>query len=336
MSANSSIEWTDCTWNCVRGGALTSPGPRWTGNARFVPEMLDAPLRWKKPRRIFVNSMSDLFHEDVTDEQIAAVFGVMAACPQHTFQVLTKRPERMKAWFEWVAGQSAREDSVYTLLLQQACRRVPGDAWEKALRASGLESTYPECEPWPLPGVWLGVSCEDQQRADERIPLLLQTPAAVKFVSCEPLLTELDLRRYLHDAAARIGDTLRTNAERGFSDRNAQVLEARGLSWVIAGGESGPGARPCDVLWIRRIVEQCEQARVACFVKQLGANVRDRADAGYEGEADDTWPEGTAVEQLGGRDQGSPIRVRLRNRKGGDMSEFPEELRVRQFPEVRS
>ncbi|HEX2677839.1 MAG TPA: DUF5131 family protein, partial [Polyangiales bacterium] len=238
--AESSIEWTDATWNPVRGCARVSPGcencyaervaarfgapgqpyeglvsyksrvsglrytnpkaagswtaPRWNGNARFVPEMLDAPLRWKKPRRIFVNSMSDLFHDDITNEQIAAVFGVMAACPQHTFQVLTKRPARMKAWFDKVreigATVAAKLPRVQTSDPQRYTKLFIADQAEgilqRALWGCELEVTPPFA--WPLPNVWLGVSAEDQQRADERIPLLLQTPAAVRFVSAEPLL----------------------------------------------------------------------------------------------------------------------------------------------------
>jgi protein gp37 len=187
MGDNSWIEWTDATWNCIRGCSLVSggckycyamkqahrfsgpggayegltelgpEGPRWTGKVRTVPQLLELPLHWKKPRRVFVNSMSDLFHEDVPHEFIRDVFSVMIRCEWHTFQVLTKRPKRM----------------------QEIVQR-----W------------YPKNRAYP-PNVWLGVSVEDQKTADERIPLLLQTPAAVRFVSAEPLIGPIDLTKWL-------------------------------------------------------------------------------------------------------------------------------------------
>jgi protein gp37 len=325
--STTSIEWTDRVWNPVRGCSLVSPGcencyamkqahrfsgkgqpyegltvlgkhgPRWTGRARFVPEMLEAPLHWRKPSRIFVNSMSDLFHEDVTDEQIAAVFGVMAACQQHTFQVLTKRPERMLKWFGWTAkcGQQ---------LVDEVGEKPPSGSPNSAACAHFTGSTLLEdalnyvvaCNAaWPLPNVWLGVSCEDQQRADERIPLLLQTPAAVRFVSAEPLLGPISLSVYLVDDLARAG--------------RAPRME---IDWVIAGGESGPGARPCNIEWIRSIVQQCKDAGASAFVKQLGGNTR--ADEG----------------------DGPAVRWYLSDRKGGDMAEWPEDLCVQEFPEVKN
>lgn len=307
---DSKIQWTDAVWNPVRGCSHISAGcancyaarqahrfdtcserspyhgltkpldpwgrVRWSGEVRFVPEMLDAPLRWRRPRRVFVNSMSDLFHESVTDEQIAAVFGVMAACPQHVFQVLTKRPERMARWFEWFATMS------------------------------------PGLDGWPLPNVWLGVSCEDQRAADERIPLLLQTPAAVRFVSCEPLLGPVNFAR----SGLAFGVPL-ANGSRWFGSKP-------GIDWVIVGGESGPGARPCDVEWIRSIVRQCRAAGVPVFVKQLGSCPQDHG-TGLD------WPDGIRFRQ--GVGPGSAAL--LRHSKGGDPAEWPEDLRVRQWPEVR-
>lgn len=305
-----SIQWTDETWNPVRGCARVSPGcencyaertahrfsgkgqpyegltvlgkhgPRWAGSARFVPEMLDAPLRWRKPKRIFVNSMSDLFHADITNEQIAAVFGAMAACPQHTFQILTKRPDRMVEWFASIGDDPLME--------------LAGIA-DKLMTSNEVRHLYKHFDdemgetdlPWPLPNVWLGVSCEDQQRADERVPLLLQTPAAVRFVSAEPLLGPIvfdaNMLGCVGHLAATFGNSL--------------------ISWVIVGGESGPGARPCNADNIRSIAAQCKDAGVACFVKQLG----------------------THVIQDGGR------RIKA-DRKGGDMDEWPHDLRVREFP----
>lgn len=331
-----SIEWTrgddgalGKTWNPVRGCARVSAGcqscyaerqahrfsgtgqpyegltvlgkhgPRWSGRARFVPEMLDAPLRWRKPRRVFVNSMSDLFHEDITDEQIAAVFGVMAACPRHTFQVLTKRPERMVEWFAWIANEAEPVD------------QSPGAAVICGIHASnacadvdylGLPSV------WPLPNVWLGVSCEDQQRTNERIPLLLQCPAAVRFVSAEPLIEPVDFGRWLdyrtHRKCARCKAVCADGLACSHCGQHAQASAA--LDWIIAGGESGPGARECNDAWLRSIVQQCRATSVPVFVKQLGSHVI----------------------------QGGELR-RKADRKGGDPREWPHDLRVRQFPEAR-
>jgi protein gp37 len=161
---------------------------------------------------------------------------------------------------------------------------------------------------WPLPNVWLGVSVEDQQRADERIPLLLQTPAAVRFLSVEPLLGPISFRwAKWHDYKSAP-----VNPEDGRQHLN-EYDGFRGIGWVIAGGESGPGARPCDVSWVRSIVAQCKAAGVPCFVKQLGANV-----SGYNPHG--TWVRG---------------RPHFYDSKAGDMAEWPEDLRVRQMPEVK-
>jgi protein gp37 len=298
-----SIQWTEKTWNPVRGCSLVSAGctncyamkmahrfsgkgqpyegltelskrgPRWNGKAVFVPEMADAPLRAKKPTVWFVNSMSDLFHPDITNEQIAAVFGVMAACPQHTFQVLTKRPKRAAEWFKWV----------------ELDRGVDAEQWVQQCAFSLVErfplhpvkGTFKRF-PWPLLNVWIGVSAESQETADERIPVLVRLPADVRFVSAEPLLGPIDLRY----AAFNGADSFSAMA---------------GIDCVIAGGESGPGARPCNIEWIRSIVQQCSQADVACFVKQLGSK-----------------PVG--------------LDSRLADRKGGDMGEWPTDLQVRQMP----
>lgn len=271
------------------------------------PDRLEAPLHWRKPRRVFVNSLSDLFHEDVPNKFIAAIFGVMAACPQHAFQVLTKRPERMLSWFQWV--QSHRPAVTRELIKQ-------GGAWPKIDEYSAesllcVFSAREVLEPlsrvvltaWPLPNVWLGVSVEDQQTADERIPILLQTPTAVRFVSVEPLLGPVDLREVnpIDDFYIDALDT----PDQSFK-----------LNWVIVGGESGPKARPCDVAWIRSIVRQCEKAAVPCFVKQLGA--RPYEDGCAPGHV---W--------IGK----SPASLhQLSDKKGGDPTEWPEDLRVREFP----
>jgi len=282
----SNIQWTDRTWNPVRGCSLVSPGctncyamkqahrfsgagkpfegltrmtehgPVWTGKVRIVPEALNEPLRWRKPQKVFVNSMSDLFHEDVPTDFVDQVFAIMALAKEHTFQILTKRPAEMRRYLE-------SKDPC--CLASAAPEKYPCSA------------SYIEDRPWPLPNVWLGVSVENQATADDRIPILLQTPAAVRFLSCEPLLERID-------------------------------LPMRGIGWVIVGGESGPGARPCNVEWIRDLVRQCRAAVVPPFVKQLGAKplYDDRRD-----EVPLCWP---------------------RDRKGGDPTEWPEDFRIREYP----
>lgn len=269
MSDDTGIEWTDATWNPIRGCSRVSAGcarcyaervaarfsgpglpyeglvrigaagkpTGWNGTVRMVPEHLADPLRWKRPRRVFVNSMSDLFHESLTNEQIAAVFGVMATTPRHTYQVLTKRARRMREWFAWLfAGEVSPSGKCYAA----ASGAVDFGTWWQ---------TVPQ--KWPLPNVWIGVSVENQAAADERIPELLRTPAAVRWISAEPLLGPVDLRPW-------------TSREHGL----ALIGAPRGLAWVVAGCESGPGARACDVAWLRSLRDQCAATGVAFFLKQ--------------------------------------------------------------------
>lgn len=303
------IQWTDETWNPTRGCSKVSDGcrncyamrqahrfsgpgqpyegltrtvpgkgPQWTGKVVTVPEMLTAPFRWRKPRRVFVDSMSDLFHTEVPREFIDRVFAVMALCPQHTFQILTKRPERM-------ADYTQR-------------RYMPG-ALNDAARLHSLAPrrymTAPSIEAWPLPNVWLGISAEQQGEYECRIGSLARTLAAVRFVSAEPLLGPIDFG-LLGACPADWG--VGYDAVRSY------------VHWIILGGESGPGARPCRVDWIRDGVRQCSEAGVAAFVKQLGSNacVNVMTDS-----LADVHP--------------------VRDRKGGDPAEWPEELMVREFPE---
>lgn len=361
MSDRSKIEWTDATWTVTRGcsrvsrgcgGAdgggcyaermahrfagpgmpfegltrLTESGPRWTGALRLVPEALDLPLRWRKPRRVFVNSMSDLFHEDVPADFILAAFAVMILAPQHTFQVLTKRAARM-AHLLGAEGTAARLENTAKRIARQRSQPIPPG----------------KCLRWPLPNVWLGVSVEDQAAADERIPHLLATPAAVRFLSCEPLLGPVDLTPYFRKLAT---------SGPGWKLTGGLALEIadRVPDWVIVGGESGPGARPCDVAWVRSIVEQCRAAGTACFVKQLGSYPIE--DVGPT--APGTIPGAPAIEtQDMARARGVPLldgtaprarsftragrwfnRLPIRDRKGGDPAEWPADLQVRQMPEV--
>jgi protein gp37 len=316
MSGESSIEWTDATWNPIRGCSRVSPGcencyaertaarfggkglayeglatigkngPRWTGAVQLVMEHLDDPIRWRRGRRIFVNSMSDLFHERLTDETIALVFAVMAMAPHHTFQVLTKRPERMEAWFA-----SGRDLTVAGIKALATMGKL-GARWK--------QDAFPELPAWPLPNVWLGTTVEDQKRADERIPHLLSTPAAVRFLSCDPLLEHVDLFAFL---------------KTDLRDRSLVALGAApGVDWCIVGGESGPGARGFSVEWARSIVKQCRAAGVPVFVKQMGARPMAMSFLGKSG-----------VDV-----------VRLESRKGNNPAEWPEDLRLREMPEVRS
>jgi len=239
VSAKTSIEWTDYSWNPVSGCDKVSPGcdhcyaetiaTRFAGTKAYPdgfkvtlkPERLTDPLRKRswRGKRVFVNSMSDLFHKDVPDDYIAQVFAIMALAPEITFQILTKRHGRMRS-----------------LLNSEAHWRRVG--------VGGVRV---------LPNVWLGVSVEDQQRADLRIPALLDTPAAVRWLSCEPLLGPVDL-----------GAAFGTNY--GGDPREDET----GVDWVVVGGESGPGARPMHPEWARTLRDQCQAAGVPFHFKQWG------------------------------------------------------------------
>jgi protein gp37 len=229
----------------------TKAGPVWTGKIALAPERtLLAPLRWTKPRTVFVNSMGDLFHEAIPDETIDRIFAVMALAPQHTFIVLTKRAGRMREYFADIFSDGGQFERVFNrMMFDPACSRAP--SVRETCEAYGLPWRQPTCaQDWyPLSNVWLGVSVEDQRRADERIPDLLATPAAVRFVSAEPLLGPIDFHDYLVRAA------------NGFTPP---------LDWIIVGGESGPDARPMHPDWARSIRDQCAAAGAAFFFKQWG------------------------------------------------------------------
>jgi protein gp37 len=337
VSDGSPIEWTNASWNPVRGCDKVSAGckncyaetfsERWRGikghpfeqgfDLRLVPEALDKPLRWKKPRKIFVNSMSDLFHEDIPNEYIAAVFGVMAACPQHTFQVLTKRAARMREWFDWVWKQDPEPWTHCHSEALAAETRLTGDLDGTIHRHSG---GLPD-RPWPLPNVHLGVSAENQATADERIPLLLQCPAAVRWVSAEPLLGPIvfgDKGLGQGSECSEDGWMVRVD-EDGCCISCGEYVMWYGIDWVVVGGESGPGARICDVPWIRSIVEQCRAAEVPAFVKQLGARPVEIGRNCGEPSCREFCPHVS-------------FALGLASRKGGDPAEWPEDLRVREFP----
>jgi protein gp37 len=222
--AKSKIEWTEVTWNPVTGCSKVSIGckncyaetiaNRFWGDRKFTDvvcheDRLEQPLHWKKPRMIFVNSMSDLFHEDVPFGFIHKVFYRMKSTPQHTYQILTKRPERMLAFVI---------DFVPLLKFE------------------------------PLKNVWLGVSVENQKTANERIPLLLQTPAAVKWISAEPLLEQIGIREYLTDGG---------------------IPSMGKLDWVVVGGESGQNKRPFNPDWARSLRDECKMMQIPFFMKQI-------------------------------------------------------------------
>lgn len=300
-------------------------GPRrgvdWSGVVRIVPEMLDVPLRWRKPQKIFVNSMSDLFHESLSNEEIAAVFGVMAACPQHTFQVLTKRAERMREWFEWVHTDRGFDHMQAGKLHDALCCAMygSGDNWDPD--DAICEELLTNANEWPLPNIWLGVSAEDQQRADERIPHLLETPAAVRFVSAEPLLGPVDLRVYLREHAC---DEWPKEIARGPDGCAGHPMSA--LDWIIGGGESGSGARPFDLAWARDLRDQCKAAGVPFFFKQAGSRPY---DSNVNCSDYETLP---CVAPPPGVTGGAAVGLKFDDRKGGDLAELPYDLRVREFP----
>lgn len=286
MADNTKIEWTDATWNPITGCSVVSPGctncyamrlagtrlahhesragltrdtkagPVWTGEVRFNEQWIDQPLRWKKPRLIFVCAHGDLFAEGVPDEWIDRVFAVMALAPHHTFQVLTKRSARMR---EYMAGN-------------------PGFRIRTAMQAIWRQPVI-EMD-WPLPNVWLGVSVEDQKRADERIPDLLATPAAIRWISAEPLLGPVSVLPYCfiytHADEAVLsepevdGEPLPMLPWRDPTTTPRSDIATPRLDWVVVGGESGPGARPMHPDWARSLRDQCAAAGVAFHFKQWG------------------------------------------------------------------
>lgn len=304
MADGTKIEWTEATWNPITGCTVTSPGctncyamklagtrlrdhpsragltqpgkagPVWTGEVRFNEQWLDQPLRWRRPRMIFVCAHGDLFHESVPDEWIDRVFAVMALCPQHTFQVLTKRSARMRDYISQRmmigAGIIKRIHEEHGLSPNDAC-----------IALLGINEHTPCSHARPLPNVWLGVSVEDQARADERIPDLLATPAAVRWLSCEPLLGLVDLEVVKHAKGqlrpyAGTVDSLRAlfTPAGGHSVYQGDTR----LDWIVAGGESGPGARPMHPDWARTLRDQCAAAGVPFFFKQWGESCPLRAD----------------------------------------------------------
>ena len=341
MGASTKIEWTDATWPVAKGCDYMSPGcsncyaadliyrhsqhpnqkislplagltekrggrPRWTGRVYLNEPHLRDPIDWVKPKRIFVPSHGDLFHEAVPFEFIDRVFAVMAICRQHTFQVLTKRVQRAREYFDSGRGP----DNGMGWHFSDASRRVMKLARELAesQRAKGVDGGkhWSANDPngiWPLLNVWFGTSIEDQQRADERIPELLNIPASLLFLSCEPLLGPIKFGKV--PGFNRIGLDL-------------------SRFWTIVGGESGPHARPCNIEWIRDIVHQHKAAGVKVFVKQLGKHVQaNSCQCGHNSSGQ--WKGPSVCFNCDGF-------MSLRDPKGGDWDEWPEDLRVREVP----
>jgi protein gp37 len=326
MSDNSKIEWTSRTWNPILGCDKVSPGcdrcyaivqarirasnpnPKvagafeglthrtesgidWTGRVNLLHDRLLQPLRWRKPETVFLNSLSDLFHKNVPDDFILQVFAVMAVTPRHTYQALTKRHGRMRSLLN---RESFAED-------------VRALAWS-------LEGHSARRVQWPLPNVHLGVSAESQHWLDIRVPALLQTPAAVRWVSAEPLIGPLsfwpeDHEGHDRDDIGEFGGWTWTCLDcSGPEDENPRIpwktydrSEGIGVDWVVAGGESGPGARRCELEWLRTLRDECAAANVPFFAKQLGSVL--------------------------GRELGA-------GSKGGDMDHWPEDLKIREFPRM--
>jgi protein gp37 len=269
VADRSAIEWTDATWNPVTGCIEVSPGcdhcyarrfaERFRGvpghpyeqgfDVKLWPERLDVPRRWRRPRRVFVNSMSDLFQDAVPEAFVLDVFAVMAASSQHVFQVLTKRPGRMA--------------SVVNSL-------DPEMVWRQA--EARFEARRND-DPWPLPNVWLGISVEDQRWARIRIPKLIETTASIRFLSCEPLLGPVDL---MDVPSAGSGSPPE-------------------YSWVIVGGESGPGARSIDPGWVRHLRDQSRDLGVAFFFKQWGGRTSKSGGRELEGRTWDEMPTASAT-----------------------------------------
>lgn len=335
MGDKTGIPWTDATWNPVTGCTKVSAGckhcyaervfprayagqtvevehelndgsriighyPRRFTDVMTHPDRLDQPLRWRKPRRVFVNSMSDLFHDAVPDGFIARVWYTMAHCPDHTFQILTKRPDRMREWCERWADRTGDGDhkGLPPMPIGPEAVRAAYRSGRARLFADMLDDMGepPEGAAYPfydwmegprfwwgdsLPNVWLGVSVESPDTL-HRVDTLCQTPAALRFVSYEPALEGVDFSQHLP-----------------------------GIDWLIVGGESGPRARPFDVNWARYTVAQCRASGVPVFVKQLGAN---------------PW--------FDLADEYAAHRCELAHRAGADIDEWPADLRVQESPSI--
>ena len=286
MGDNTGIEWTDATWNWVTGCDKVSPGcdhcyadtiaTRFAGTKAYPkgfavtlrPHRTTQPLRWQRPRRIFVNSMSDVFHNEISDADIARMWAVMAIAQQHTFQILTKRHGRMRSLLSKADG-SFIYNGLLSMFMDNTITLPKKGRLHDQVQAALNRHAFGQ--GWPLPNVHLGVSVENQKYADLRIPALLDIPAATRFISAEPLLGPIDLAAAVahwvppHDHPAW-GEPRRTKPGTVESRLHTRSV----LHWVIVGGESGPGARPMDPQWARGLRDQCQKAEIAFLFKQWG------------------------------------------------------------------
>ena len=333
MADRTSIEWTDATVNPIRARLVGSDGTarmgwhcehvsegcrHWYAEAMnrdrfgtgldykpghlathggeveivFADKAIREVLRWRRPRRIFVCSMTDLFADFVPDWMIDRVFAAMALCPQHTFQVLTKRPKRMQAYID---SRTTGWQGILANAFEPGTLQITKNDIERAFGLAQKFSYDPPTPTWPLPNVWLGVTAERQQEADERIPILLDTPAAKRFASVEPMLGAMDLTEVAISRpdlrASVIVDALRGTG--GYGPRIER------LDWVICGGESGPGARPMHPDWVRSLRDQCAAAGTPFLFKQWGE----------WGPADDYPSETQEDYDVRGLTEGASIRV---------------------------
>lgn len=339
MGDKSKIEWCDATWNPIVGCSRVSAGcencyaekvayrfkhitkfenvvcedkPKWNNSVFFDDKALEMPLRWKKPRRIFVCSMGDLFHKNVPDEWIDKVFAIMARCPQHTFMVLTKRPERMR---KYVQSCDEYNKSDFISELAKGCLYE----WHKNGRKN----------------LWLGVSVEDQDSAVDRIPYLLDTPAAVRFISAEPLLGPIDLTkiedrnfRHFPNSINALEGSIWLSGSCGESSRTITCAK---LHWVIVGGESGKNARPMHPDWVRNLRDQCQASNTPFFFKQWGKYAPNWDTGNYFNDGDLWGPTcgGGYIAGFGERKTGIHMSPMLKSASGNTIDrkqhlEFPK------------
>jgi protein gp37 len=299
--------------NCYAAKINTSPRKLFANGLQYIEknrakvkfilneQELAAIRKRRKPATIFLGDMTDLFQDDIPDCYLDAIFATMALCPQHTFQVLTKRTARMRDYL----NEFHRPETVF-----HAARALVEQATQSSDTRDPLKYHRFDGFPWPLPNVWIGTSAEDQQRADERLPILKQCPAAVRYVSYEPALGRTDFSWHLHRFHRGDGEWVNqcsVTAPDGLRHCGGYE-EHHGIDWIIVGGESGQGQhiRAFDLDWARDVVQQCWDAGVAVFVKQFGSRPMDS--------------------KLVCR---TPMRFAG---KGGDWAEWPDGLRVRQFP----
>lgn len=325
MADKSKIEWCDATWNVAYGCSKVSAGCKncyahrmistrfphltgcktkldiygeeleiestvgWDNRAHFKPERLEIPFHWRKPRRIFVCSMSDLFHESLTDEQIAAVFGVMAATPQHQYVILTKRLDRAVEWFGWASAESKKHRMPENIWTQQLTKLDVGPRIKRTLatESEGSGGYLEKLYPWPLSNVIMCASAENQPTVDARVPLLFRIPAKWRGVSVEPMLERVDFRHIDAEIKSPLSGLFWINALTGkHTDMGRPCETIRPLDLVICGAETGPGKRPFKDEWALDLRDQCRDAGTPFFFKKDGAGKPTLCGVEYH-----EWPE---------------------------------------------